>query len=543
MALAVVILLALAASTPAARASSLSYDGDALVYTASDDDGQQVQFRLDLADGRDHVIDDEVIDDFPNDCVWETSFHTWVSCPGSLDVRVELRAGNDEVIFRQGNTLQGDCFDHYVLNLGDGDNKNDMNLDCTNTATLAITAGSGEDELNGGAADTSSTITAGGGNDKVNRGAASGPSVVHGGDGDDWLYGAGGNDQVYGEGGNDKIQAGYGDDVEDGGAGDDTIGFESVNSNGQDDQGADKMRGGEGYDMLYLTGHTGGMKITLDNQPDDGSIGEGDDVGSDIEWILGTARTDDITGTDGPDSIDGFAGSDVIHGGGGDDYLIGSDGDDSVFGDAGNDQVEGRYGVDMVDGGPGTDQLYGDINGCAAYCEPDNDLLFAQDGERDNVYCGGPGKAYVDEFDVVASCGSVERLTLGGGDGGGGGGVGDGGGGGDVAQAGFAGSKRSLKVNRKGRFSYSFRAGAGLSGRAVFASAGKVRVSRRARLALADRSFTVPSSGGVTLKIKLSRRNLAILRRNGKIKAKVTVTLENGVGGSSVASTTLTLKR
>ena len=36
-------------------------------------------------------------------------------------------------------------------------------------------------------------------------------------------------------------------------------------------------------------------------------------------------------------------------------------------------------------------------------------------------------------------------------------------------------------MNRKGRFSYSFRAGAGLSGKAVFGSAGKVLVSRRAR--------------------------------------------------------------
>jgi Ca2+-binding RTX toxin-like protein len=370
------LLVALAVCAPAAMASDLTYDGDALVYTGGDDDSHGLQFRLDLDTGRDHVLDTEVIDTFPDGCAWETSAHNWVSCPGSLVVRVELGAGHDEVIFRQGNTLHG-------------------------------------------------------------------------------------------EGSNDRILAAFGNDVEDGGPGDDT---------------SPEPRG--------PTTSTASRAAT--------------------------------------------------RGGGGNDTLIGSDGDDSVFGDAGNDHVEGRYGVDMVEGGPGTDELYGDIDGCVQSCEPDTDSLFAQDGERDVVRCGGPGTAHVDQLDVVASCATVDRVDAGGG----GNGNGDGDGGDiSVRKADFGGSKRSVTVSRQGRFSYSFRGGAGLSGEAVFASAGKVRLSRKARVTLGRRSFTVPAGGTVKLKMRLSGRNLAILRRNRKIRTKVTVTLANSEGGSSVASGTVTLKR
>ena len=86
-----------------------------------------------------------------------------------------------------------------------------------------------------------------------------------------------------------------------------------------------------------------------------------------------------------------------------------------------------------------------------------------------------------------------------------------------------------MKVNRSGRFNYSFRAGAGLSGKAVFKK-------------LATKSFRVPSSGKVTLKMRLSPRSLRCFAGSGTIKTKVTVTLRNG-SGSSVASRALTLKR
>ena len=41
----------------------------------------------------------------------------------------------------------------------------------------------------------------------------------------------------------------------------------------------------------------------------------------------------------------------------------------------------------------------------------------------------------------------------------------------------------------------------------------------------------------------LIRAKLALLRRNGRIKTKLTVTLRDGAGRSSVASKNVTLKR
>jgi serralysin len=360
----------LAVSASAATAGTLSYDGDALVFTGGDNLTHEVQFRYDPATARDHVIDTQAITAAPGDCTYEFST-TWISCPGSLSVRVELGGGNDTVGFDQGNTLEGDCFNSYVIDLGEGNNGNTMNLACSNAATLAVTAGSGMDTLKGGPAGTSSTLDAGGGNDTVNPSVAfepEGDDVIHGGAGDDRLSGSLGNDEVHGEGGNDKVLGGAGDDVEDGGADDDYIGFTAINTSGEDDQGADQLRGGDGYDQLFLDGHTGGMAISLDDQANDGAPGEGDDVGSDIEEVLGTVGHDVFTGTDEADRLDGFAGADEIHGAGGDDTLIGSDGDDTLFGDAGADTVEGRHGVDSVDGGAGADRLFGDIDGCTNSC-------------------------------------------------------------------------------------------------------------------------------------------------------------------------------
>ncbi len=164
--------------------------------------------------------------------------------------------------------------------------------------------------------------------------------------------------------------------------------------------------------------------------------------------------------------------------------------------------------------------MYGDIASCSVFCTFDPDTLLARDGERDVVDCGaGADTAQVDQLDVVAFCSVVDREA-----------VAPPGGGGPLAKASFAGSKKTVKVNRRGRFSYGFRAGAGLKGKAVFRNVAK-------------KSFTTPAGGRVTLKMALTRRKLALLRRTGRIKTKLTVTLRDGAGGSSVASKRVTLKR
>lgn len=509
--------LALGAST--AFAGTVSYDGDAVVFTAGDNLDHELQFRENGPN--DDIIDSQPITSAPAGCIFDTA--TRVTCPGHTAVRAELGGGRDRVYFNGTSDQAGGCFLNYDIRLGDGANENTMRDTCSVPATATITAGSGNDFLRGGSASTSTTIFAGGGDDNVDSGE--GNDVIRGGEGADGVFGDTGNDQVFGEGGNDRLRGGDGNDVEDGGPGDDDLGYRSVNTVGEPDPGADQLRGGPGTDRLRLDGHPGAMAIRLDGQANDGTPGEGDNIGSDIESILGTPGNDVFAGSAGPDGFDGGGGGDEIRGGGGNDGLRGGGGNDRVFGEAGADVVEGTSDTDTVDGGSGKDRIYGDVAGCSVFCSPDVDVLLARDGERDIVNCGGPGTAKVDQLDIVGRCGSVDRKALG------------------PAKAKFTGSKRSIKVSRRGRFSFRFRAGARLSGKAAFRSLKKVRTSKRARVTLATKSFRVPRSGKVTLKMKLSRKKLKILRRNRRIKTRVTVKLKNAAGRSSVASTTVTLRR
>lgn len=152
---------------------------------------------------------------------------------------------------------------------------------------------------------------------------------------------------------------------------------------------------------------------------------------------------------------------------------------------------------------------------------------------------------------------NLASVPTGGGSGGGGGASGgtsggtggggtSGGGLGSIApaRAGFGTSKRSIKVGRRGTFSFSFRAGPTLKGRATFKSAKKLRIAGRKRtVTLVSKPFTVPSSGNVKLQLRLSSANLRILRRARSIKTNVTVKLTNAAGLSSTARLSVTLKR
>ena len=134
----------------------------------------------------------------------------------------------------------------------------------------------------------------------------------------------------------------------------------------------------------------------------------------------------------------------------------------------------------------------------------------------------------------------------GGGGGGGGDGGGDGGGGGatDVppAAADLSDSPSSIRVNRKRRFRFPFDATAGLTGKAVFKSIRRVKVSARRRVVLARKAFTVPTNGEVKLKLRMSKKKFRILKRERRIRTRVTVTLVNAAGLTSTASKRVKLK-
>jgi hypothetical protein len=182
--------------------------------------------------------------------------------------------------------------------------------------------------------------------------------------------------------------------------------------------------GGDGEDTADYSGRALGVTVDADGMADDGEAGEGDDVGADVERLVGGA---------GPDTFPHSAGRQVFVGGGGDDtvsyattsggvdvaigglgpeddavgadveVLIGGSGPDALLGDGDGNQLVGGAGSDVLRGGGGADQMNGGAGG-------EDDL---RGGDGSDVLDGGPG-----DLDRVVGDGGADVLR-------GGAGIGD----------------------------------------------------------------------------------------------------------------------
>ncbi len=144
-----------------------------------------------------------------------------------------------------------------------------------------------------------------------------------------------------------------------------------------------------------------GVTVTLDDQPNDGAPGEGDDIGSDIEQVSGTNANDTLSAGGGTVALSGNLGDDTLNGGPGDDSLEGG-GEFGGSGGAGSDTLNGNGGNDSLrddDRSPFQEPLPGDparppagtdrLNGGAG-----DDSLSADAGPDDLV--GGTGEDFAD---------------------------------------------------------------------------------------------------------------------------------------------------
>jgi serralysin len=104
----------------------------------------------------------------------------------------------------------------------------------------------------------------------------------------------------------------------------------------------DTFNGGAGVDWVLYTHSLVGVTVTLDGVANDGMPGEGDNVGADVENVVGSEESDVLEGN-GADNR--------LHGLDGDDTLRGRGGHDTLFGDAGFDTLKGGLGFDSCDVG------------------------------------------------------------------------------------------------------------------------------------------------------------------------------------------------
>ena len=255
---------------------------------------------------------------------------------------------------------------------------------------------------------TSITADGGDGNDSISNYSAT-PSTLSGGPGDDGLTGGSSDDMLIGGPGADSFWGGggfdtasYADETADvtvtldgiandgvagegswnigsvardverviGGSGNDSLDSRSLNPQvegnipvtfeggpGNDTMhgsyAVDVFRGGSGNDTVSYAGTVGDLTLTLDGVANDGA--ENDDIGSDIENLIGGLGSDHLVGDGGPNRLDGGQGDNVLEGGSGDDTLIGGMNADSLYGGPGNDALTGHDSGDLLDGGTGAD--------------------------------------------------------------------------------------------------------------------------------------------------------------------------------------------
>jgi uncharacterized repeat protein (TIGR01451 family) len=302
-----------------------------------------------------------------------------------------------------------------------------------NAGANVLTGGGGGDVLDGGTA--SDTLLGGGGLDTAsyasranavtvtldgaaNDGEAGENDLVGadvenatGGSGTDTLTGNAGANVLSGGGGGDSLVGQNGNDTENGGGGNDTF------NEGSSANGADIVNGGAGRDTVNYTSRTKALTVSSDHQPGDGESGENDNVGLDVENIIGGSANDhldgwatnsNLTGNGGNDTLTGILGNNVLNGGAGSDTLSGQDGNDTLNGGDGNDTFVGLSsvdGADIMSGGAGIDRV---TYACSDpyLCARQNPLTVSLDGAANDGEAG--------EGDNVGA--DVENVTGGAGD-------------------------------------------------------------------------------------------------------------------------------
>ena len=323
---------------------------------------------------------------------------------GSGDDLINGRGGNNVLYGQRGNDtvngmggndfLFGDTGDDRldggggadVFQGGDGADTADYSTRTRDLAVAAdgLAANDGEANERDDVLGDVEVLLGGRGNDRITGNFLN--NTVAGGEGNDTLGGGGGGD--------DLLKGGSGDDALDGGA------------------GADVFAGGAGIDTADYSARTAGVAVSIDGRNDDGEPQEGDNVGTDVERVLGGSGGDILVGS--------LVAGDILVGNGGNDFMFGLGGDDEIVGGAGNDRMNGGAGLDLIVGQGGDDFATGDADADTLYGgdRPGETTVAPDDPDVDNI-TGGDGDDLIDGGrgdDQLLGSNGDDRVEGGGGD-------------------------------------------------------------------------------------------------------------------------------
>ncbi len=233
------------------------------------------------------------------------------------------------------------------------------------------------------------------------------------------LEGSGADDRLLGNDASNVIAGGAGNDIVDGRAAADALdggpGRDLLSAGPGGPGDGDGLAGGDGADLVSYKTRTGAVDVSLGGGTADGSPGEGDQVGKDVEALVGGQAGDTLSVAPAVETgrltalrprtflLAGGAGADRITGGAGNDAIGGGAGKDVVKSGAGNDAVSGGGGADVVETGAGNDRLRGNGDADQLDAGAGDDITFSLDAARDSSDCGtGTDQVYGDARDVRA---------------------------------------------------------------------------------------------------------------------------------------------
>jgi hypothetical protein len=243
-----------------------------------------------------------------------------IVCLGTGNDVLDAGAGNDS-FFAEATTDGADTI------AGGGDTDNAYYYQRTTALTIRLDTLANDGEAGEGDYVKDDIENVQGGQNGNRLVGSNVPNILSGGNGPDMLLGAGGDDTLYGMGGNDEMIGGADNDWVFGHTGDDTY----IAAAGVD--GKDFFEGSVGSDTASYTARTTPVLVNLDNIADDGSAGEGDDMRSDVENIIGGTAGDTLTAHS--------LAVNNLNGGQGDDTL------DTTDGFTATDTIDGSFGIDI----------------------------------------------------------------------------------------------------------------------------------------------------------------------------------------------------
>jgi Ca2+-binding RTX toxin-like protein len=255
----------------------------------------------------------------------DAAFYTSHTAAVSLD--------SDGVLADDGTPNENDTISNVEILLG---GSGDDTIDGSGAVTY-IAGGLGSDTLSGDPADfvgywerstpVRATVGVGGGDPLSGENDTFDSDILNlsGGAGADTLIGNGSNNQLWG--GWSGLAPDVGDTIRGGG-------------------GADTIYGFDGSDTADYSDKTGAVTVTLNGAAGDGTAGENDLLGNDIENVIGGSGNDAITGNAAANTLKGGAGTDTLTGAAGADVFDAREGEVDTI-DCGTESDSGT--ADLID--------------------------------------------------------------------------------------------------------------------------------------------------------------------------------------------------